>query len=57
MDYSLAISTLGRLILLTYIHHASFDNASHNDKPLRISHNSITLCHELQVMCICFFLI
>ena len=29
---------------------SSFDNASHDDKPSRISHNSITLCHELQVM-------
>ena len=32
------------------LHTSSFDNASHDDKPSRISHNSITLCHELQVM-------
>ena len=31
-------------------HTSSFDNASHDDKLSRISHNSITLCHELQVM-------
>ena len=29
---------------------SSFDNASHDDKPSRISHDSRTLCHELQVM-------
>ena len=36
-----------------YLHNRftqSFDNASHDDKQSRISHNSITLCHELQVM-------
>ena len=32
------------------LHTSSFDNASHDDKPSRISHNSITLCHELQVV-------
>ena len=32
------------------LHTSSFDNASHDDKLSRISHNSITLCHELQVM-------
>ena len=32
------------------LHTSSFDNASRDDKPLRISHNSITLCYELQVM-------
>ena len=32
------------------LHTSSFDNASHDDKQSRISHNSITLCHELQVM-------
>ena len=30
------------------LHTSSFDNASHDDKPSRISHNSITLCHEQQ---------
>ena len=32
------------------LHTSSFDNASHGDKPSRISHNLIILCHELQVM-------
>ena len=36
------------------LHTSSFDNASHEDKPSRISHNLITLCHELQVMFNCF---
>ena len=27
------------------LHTSSFDNASHGDKPSRISHNLITLCH------------
>ena len=36
------------------LHTSSFDNASHDDKASRISHNSITLCHELQVSLIGF---
>ena len=47
--YSLAISTLNKLILLTYILH-HFDHASYDDKLSRISHNLITLCYRLQVM-------
>ena len=32
------------------LHLPSFENDSHDDKPSQISHNSITLCHELHVM-------
>ena len=35
------------------LHTLSFDNASHDDKLSRISHNSITLCHELLVYRLC----
>ena len=39
-----------RQINFINLHTSSFDNASHDGKLSRISHNSITLCHELQVM-------
>ena len=39
-----------RQINFISLHTSSFDNASHDHKPSRISHNLITLCRELQVM-------
>ena len=50
-NYTLQFSNIySRQINSINLHTSSFDNASHDDKPSRISHNSITLCHELQVM-------